>query len=242
MHAGAIGFVWGAYFGTAALMLAGALAAYAQSHHRVALAAALTALLSALFIGSYLAGLPVADRDLEVRLVALVGLFSATMLQLMLLVDLGFLRDRDRRRRVLTGVVAVAVLTVGVSWLVTPRQALVLGSSLSFAVSVAAMLSALRSAWRGDRQAWAAVSGVLLLPVCVGGVSWIALNPGGVPWQVHAASALAGTMFLVGVGAMLWLRYSYLIELREVLVQGPRYDPITRMQSNGATGHMIAQA
>ena len=103
------------------------------------------------------------------------------MLQLMLLVDLGMLRDREWRRRVLTGVVAVAVLTVAVSWTVTPRQALILGSSLSFGVSVAAMLSALRSAWRGDRLAWAAVSGVLLLPVCVGGVSWIALDPRGCP-------------------------------------------------------------
>ena len=103
MHDGVIGFIWGAYFGTVALMLAGALAAFAQSHHRVALAAGLTALLSALFIASYLAGLPVADPDLEVRLVALVGLFSATMLQLMLLVDLGVLRDHERRRRVLTG-------------------------------------------------------------------------------------------------------------------------------------------
>jgi GGDEF domain-containing protein len=242
MHAEAIGFVWGAYFGTVALMLAGALAAFVQSHHRVALAAALTALLSALFISSYLVGLPVSDPDLEVRLVALVGLFSATMLQMMLLVDLGVLRDRERRRRVLTGVAAVAVLTVGVSWMVTPRQALMLCSSLSFGVSVAATLSALRSAWRGDRLAWAAVSGALLLPVCVGGVSWIALDPRGVPWLVHAASALAGMMFLTGIGAMLWLRYSYLIELREVLAQGPRYDPITRMQSNGATGHMIAQA
>lgn len=242
MHAGAIGFIWGAYFGTVALMLAGALAAFVQSHHRVSLAAALTALLSALFIGSYLAGLPIADPDLEMRLVALVGLFSATMLQLMLLVDLGMLRDLDLRRRVLTGVVAVAVLAVAVSWMITPREALILDSSLSFAVSVAAMLSALRSAWRGDRLAWAAVSGVLMLPVCVGGVSWIALHPEGVPLLVHAASALAGMMFLIGIGAMLWLRYSYLIELREVLAQGPRYDPITRMQSNGATGHMISQA
>ena len=242
MHDGVVGFVWGAFFGTVALMLTGALAAFVQSHHRVALAAALTALLSALFIGSYLVGLPVSDPDLEVRLVALVGLFSATMLQLMLLVDLGVLRDRETRHRVLAGVIAVAAATVGVSGLLAPRQALMLGSALSFGVSVAAMVSAIRSAWRGDRLAWAAVSGVLLLPVCVAGVSWIALDPQEVPLPVHAVSAVAGMMFLTGVGAMLWLRYSYLIELREVLVQGPRYDPITRMQSNGATGHMIAQA
>lgn len=242
MHATAIGFVWGAFFGTAALMLAAALAAFAQSHHRVALAGALAAALSALFIGSYLAGLPVGDPDLEVRLVALVGFFSATALQLMLLLDLGSLRDATTRRRVVAAVGLVAVLVVAVSAALSARGALMFGSSLSFGISVAAMLSALRSAWRGDRLAWAVVFGVLLLPVCVAGVSWIALDRQGVPLAVHAISALAATLFLVGVGVMLWLRYSYLIELREVLAQGPRYDPITRMQSNGATGHMIAQA
>jgi GGDEF domain-containing protein len=242
MHSVAIGFVWGAFFGTVVLMLAAALAAFAQSHHRVALAAALTALLSALFIGSYLVGLPVADPDLETRLVALVGLCAATMLQLLLLVDLGWLRDARTRRRVVAAVAVMVVLAVGVSAILTAREALVLGSSLSFGVSVAAMLSALRSAWRGDRIAWAVVFGVVLLPVCVAGVSWIALDPQRVPVAVHAVSALSGMTFLIGVGVMLWLRYSYLIELREVLVQGPRYDPITRMQSNGATGYMIAQA
>ena len=55
-------------------------------------------------------------------------------------------------------------------------------------------------------------------------------------------SATAGMAYLIGIGVMMWQRYSYLIELREVLAQGPRYDPITRMQSTGATGHMIAQA
>lgn len=64
----------------------------------------------------------------------------------------------------------------------------------------------------------------------------------GVPWQVHAASATAAMAYLIGIALMMWRRYSHLIELREVLAQGPRYDPITRMQSTGATGHMIAQA
>jgi GGDEF domain-containing protein len=41
---------------------------------------------------------------------------------------------------------------------------------------------------------------------------------------------------------MLWRRYSYLIELREVLAQGPRYDPVTRMQSDAAIGHMVGLA
>ena len=46
MHVVAAGF-WGAFFGTVALMLVGALVAFAQSHHRVALAAARTARVAA---------------------------------------------------------------------------------------------------------------------------------------------------------------------------------------------------
>jgi GGDEF domain-containing protein len=40
----------------------------------------------------------------------------------------------------------------------------------------------------------------------------------------------------------MWQRYSYLIELREVLAQGPRYDPVTRMRSNAETGNMVGLA
>ncbi|HEY0883634.1 MAG TPA: GGDEF domain-containing protein, partial [Ramlibacter sp.] len=101
MNAATISFFWGAFFGTVLLMLAGALAAFVQSHHRVALAAALSSLVSGLFVVSYLGWLPIGDPDDEARLLAHIGIFSATMLGLMLLVELGLLRDRDGRRRVL---------------------------------------------------------------------------------------------------------------------------------------------
>ena len=48
--------------------------------------------------------------------------------------------------------------------------------------------------------------------------------------------------YLAAMATMMWQRYSYLIELREVLAQGPRYDPITRMRSNAETGHMVGLA
>jgi GGDEF domain-containing protein len=222
-------------------MLAGALAAFAQSHHRVALAAGLTALLSALFVASYLLGLPFADGALEARLVSNVGLLSAIMLKLMLLVDLGHLREREARRRTLAGLGAVAVLTIVASWMVAPRQALALGAGVSFVLAVLVLLVTIRSAAHGDRLAWLAVSALALLLVPVAGVGWIAVDPG-VPWQVHAASAAGGSLYLTCIGAMLWQRYSYLIELREVLAQGPRYDPITRMPSNAGTLVMARQA
>lgn len=235
-------FFWGAFFGTVLLMLVGALAAFVQSHHRVALAAALSALVSGLFVVSYLGWLPVRDPDGEARLLAHIGIFSATMLGLMLLVELGLLRDRGGRRRVLAAMLATAAAAVAGSWMVQPRAALVLSSAMALAVAVTGLLFGIRSAQRGDRLAWVAVFSVASMLLSLGGVVWIALDRRGVPWPVHAASALAGMAYLAGIGAMLWQRYSYLIELREVRSQGPRYDPITRMQSSAATGLMVTQA
>ena len=62
------------------------------------------------------------------------------------------------------------------------------------------------------------------------------------PWQVHPVSALGGMAYLAALASMMWQRYSYLIELREVLAQGPSYDPITRMRSNAETGNMVGMA
>lgn len=237
-----ISFFWGAFFGTVLLMLVGALAAFVQSHHRVALAAGLSACVSALFVVSHLGWLPIADPGHEARLLAHIGIFSATMLGLMLLADLGLLRDPDTRRRVLGAMLATAAAAVAASWMVRPMAALALSSATAAVVAVAALLIGIRSARRGDRLAWLAVFAVATMMLSLGGVSWIALDRRGVPWPVHAASALAGMAYLTGIGAMLWLRYSYLIELREVRSQGPRYDPVTRMQSSAATGHMVVQA
>jgi len=237
-----IAFSWGAFFGTAALMLAGAIAAFVQSHQRVALAAALTALVSALFVVTFLGWPPLSDPAVQDRLLAHVGIFSATMLGLMLLTDLGLLRERQRRRRVLQRMFAVAALTVVASWLLPPWWALAVSCAVAAGVGVAALIQGLRSSERGDRLAWAAVFAVASMLLSLAGVSWIALDRRGVPWPVHVASAFAGMAYLTGIGAMLWLRYSYLIELQEVRAQGPRYDPITRMPSNVATGHLVAQA
>ena len=41
------------------------------------------------------------------------------------------------------------------------------------------------------------------------------------------------------ISAALWARYSYLIELREVMAHGPSYDPVTRMRSHAETGQLV---
>jgi GGDEF domain-containing protein len=241
MHAVAIGF-WGAFFGTAALLLIGSLAAYVQSHHRVALTAALTAVASALFALTYLGWLPTASAEHDNRLAAHVSIFTALLLGLMLLLDLGLLRERENRRRILAGMAALGLALFGVSWLLDPRQSVIYGTVVAIAFSLMALLVGVRSARGGDRIAWFGVLGVGCLQVALVSGILIVLYRDGVAWQVHAVSATAGMAYLIGIALMMWRRYSYLIELREVLALGPRYDPITRMQSTGATGHMIAQA
>ena len=72
----AIGF-WGAYFGTVALLLAGSMLAFIQSHHRVALGAATAALISALFVVGYLGWLPIADPAVENRVLSHIAIVSA---------------------------------------------------------------------------------------------------------------------------------------------------------------------
>jgi hypothetical protein len=241
MHAIAIGF-WGAFFGTAALLLIAALAAYARSHHRVALTAALTAVASALFALTYLGWLPTGSAEHDNRLAAHVSIFTALTLGLMLLVDLGLLRERQNRHRILAAMAALGVVLLGVSWLLDPRQSVIYGTVVAIAFALMALLVGLRSALRGDRIAWFGVLGVGCLQLALTSGLLIVLHRESVSWQVHAASATAGIAYLIGIAVMMWRRYSYLIELREVLALGPRWDPVTRMQSTGAIGHMIAQA
>lgn len=44
------------------------------------------------------------------------------------------------------------------------------------------------------------------------------------------------------MASVLWTRYSYLIELNQVMAHGPSYDPVTRMRSHSETGNMVGAA
>ncbi len=236
-----IGF-WGAFFGTVALMLVASLAAFVRSRERVALTAALSSVVSALFVVAFLGGLPLADPDHEARLLAHVAILAAAVLGLMLWAELGLMRQSAAARRARTRMAALVAATMAASWLLDPWHALAFGSAVAVVVGCAGLLMTVRSAWRGDRLAWAGVFAVAFVLVTLIGLSWIALNRDGVPWQVHPVSALGGMAYLAALASMMWQRYSYLIELREVLAQGPSYDPITRMRSNAETGNMVGMA
>jgi GGDEF domain-containing protein len=229
---------WGAFFGTVALMLAGSLVAFARSLQRVALMSGLSAVISAGFVVAYLGLLPMPSKQAEARLLSHVAIAAAVTLGLMLLSLLGYLKQRASARRAYALLLGVGGAVVVAGWMLDANGALALGSTVAFTVGAFMLLVAVRSAIRGDRLAWAAVSGVTFMLISVGGLSWVALNPPG-RWQVHAASAIAGMAYLSVMAAALWSRYSYLLELSHVMALGPSYDPVTRMRSHSETGLLV---
>ena len=233
----AIGF-WGAFFGAAALMLVASLAAFVRSLRRVALMAALSSAISALFVVAYLGWLPVGGADAQARLLAHVAVVSAVGLGLMLLSMLGWLRRREVGGPATVVLVALGAIVLVLGWALEAVQALALSSAMAFGVGAAMWLITLRSARRGDRLAWTAVLGVSFMLVAVSGLSWIALDRD-VAWPVHAVSAVAGIAYLAVMARALWARYSYLLELSQVLALGPAWDPITRMRSHSETGNLL---
>lgn len=238
MGALAAGF-WGAFFCAVALMLAGSLAAFFRSLQRVALTAALSALISALFVIAYLGWLPLGGADTQARVLAHFATISSTVLGLMLLAMLGLLRQRKRARRFRSGLIALAALVLLAGWALQPAEALALSSATALMGGALSLAACLRSALRGDRLAWLAVCGVCFMLVALAGLTWIALDRERVEWPVHAVSAVAATAYLTSMALALWARYSYLIELREVMSHGPAYDPVTRMRSHAETGQLV---
>ena len=230
---------WGAFFCAVVLMLAGALAAFFRSLHRVALSAALSAVISALFVIAYLGWLPFGDPATQTRVLAHVAIVAASALGLMLLAMLGLLRRPGLAQRVRGSVAGLAAAVVLAGWLLEPIDSLALSSVMAILGGALALAACVRSALRGDRLAWYAVGGVSFMLVALSGLSWIALDRENVQWPVHAVSAVAGTAYLASMAAALWVRYSYLIELREVMAHGPSYDPVTRMRTHAETGQLV---
>jgi GGDEF domain-containing protein len=199
--------------------------------------AALTALASAAFVVSYLGWLPI-EGELEARVLSHVAVATAVSLALMLMSTLGMLRQRNVGRRAVAALVGGGLLVVLASWALEPGEALALSSMTAFAVGTVMLVIAARGALRGDRAGWTFVAGLFFMLVAIAGLSWIALSR--TPrWPVHAISAVAGSAYLAVVAAVLWARYSYLLELAEVMAHGPSYDPVTRMRSHSETGQMV---
>jgi len=240
MNSIAAGF-WGAYFGTATLMLAGSVFASTRGLRRIGANAALSALVSILFVAAFLGLLPL-DNAVADRFLAHVAMATSALLGYMLLYMLGLLRRRATARRAARLMLALVLGVLGAGWFMPADQALALSAGVACAIGFAGLAVALRSALRGERLTWAAVAGVGCMLVALTGLSWMAVTGGDAPWQLHAVSAVGGTGYLAIIAAVLWGRYSYLIELRQVMAFGPAYDPVTRMRSHAETGQMVGQA
>ncbi|WP_411880440.1 GGDEF domain-containing protein [Polaromonas sp. YR568] len=237
----AIGF-WGCYFGAAGLMLAGSVFAYFRSLRRIAVNAAASAVASTFFVVAFLGGLPISDAATLDRFLAHVAALVSALLAYLLFSILGILRSPASQQRAVALLGVMAALVIALGWALSPQQSLALSLGAAAFLGFVALALSLRTALRGDRLAWVAVSGVLFMLVAILGLSWMALDRAHVPWQAHAVTALAGTAYLATMASVLWIRYSYLIELNRAMAHGPSYDPVTRMRSNSETSNMVNAA
>lgn len=236
-----IGF-WGGYFGVTSLMLAGSIFAFSRSLRQVALNVALTSLAAAFFVLACLGAFPIENEAMQARFLAAVASVVSTFLAYLFFASLGLLRKPEAPRRIIVVLVALAGAVIVAGWFMPPRLALSAGIALAFGLGVLALALSLRSALHDERLGWVTVIGVSFMLVAIAGLGWIALDRAHAPWQVHALSAFAATAFLASICVVLWTRYSYVIELREVMAQGPDYDPVTRMRSRSETEQMVEAA
>ena len=236
----AVGF-WGAFFGAAGLALAAAVIAFRRSARRVAVTGSLSALLSILYVLVFLGWVPVASADALLRLQAHAAGLGSAVLALMLFSLLGVLRGA-RARAIVGATAAVAAAVLALGWWLPPAQALGLGVALQALLVVAGLAAALRSARLGATTGGIAVAGQAFMSLAIAGLTWHAFHPAGTPWPVHAGSALAAIAYTAAMASAMGGRYAYLIDVREAMVHGPGYDPVTRLPSHHETGRLVGDA
>lgn len=232
---------WGAAFGTAALMMAGAVAAYLASLRRVALMAATASVLYTSFAASYLGFLFDVDAGARLRLDATIFMLCAVLLGHLVLAMIGHLRQPATARRWRVSLYGFGAVVTGTSWRLPAAQGFMLCTLAGFFLGAVALVLCVRRAQRGDRLAVVSIVGVLSICISCGALTLIALDDA-MRWQVHAVGAVAGMAYLCVIAIVLWLRFSYLIELRRVMSHGAAYDPITRMRTHSETGRMVGFA
>lgn len=241
MNGIAIGF-WGAFFGTVGLLLGAASLAFHRCARRVALTGSLAAILSAGYVVVYLGWVPVQDPGALMRLQAHLAVVSAAVLGLLLLWLVGVLRGRGRSRQAVMGMALLALAVVWGGWLLPAPDALALGSGMVALVAAFAFAAAVRAALQRTRPGWLPVAGIACMGVTVACLTWHAFHMGETPAAVHVLGALTAIGYLVAMAAAMWVRYAYLIEVREAMVHGPSFDPVTRMRSHFETRLMVGEA
>ena len=234
--------LWGCFFGVVVAILTGSAFAYARLLHRIALNAAVSALVSALYVAAFLGMLPIEDSQKLTVSLALVTLAASVILTYLLFAVLGLTQSSLIRQRTLAalGITLLGVLATG--WQLDSKDFLRLGTAMASLLGLLALAAAIKKGWSGDRLAWAAAFAICWMLVALVGLSAIALSRNQASWQLQAVSALGATLYMVTMAAVLWSRYAYLIELHKLMAYGPSYDPVTRMRSHAETGQMVGAA
>ena len=231
--------LWGCFFGVVAVILTGSAFAYVRSLQRIALNSAMSAIASAVYVAAFLGGLPIADEPTRVTFLALVTMAVSALLTYLLLAILGLLKSavvRQRAVALLSGLLLVLLL---LAWLLPTRVLFILSTVAACLLGLVALGAALKKALNGDRLAWAMVFAICCMMVALVSLSVIAHDPQGSAWLLYTVSALAATLYMSTMAAVLWSRYAYLIEQNKLMAYGPSYDPVTRMRSHLETGHMV---
>lgn len=233
--------LWGCFFGTTVLILAGAALAFHRSLHRISRNAALTAVAAAFFAIAFLGGLPIEDPDALARFLAALAVITSSMLTYQLFATLGLLKRRRLRQYVMLALSLVCIMVLTVGWWLPAKLFLAMGIAVGCLLALMALGTCLRSAWYGERLAWVAVTSVLAILVALLGFGWIALHRRQSVGAVHIVTAVASMYYVFTLAYVLWSRYAYLIELHAVMAYGPGYDPVTRMRSNAETGKLVSE-
>jgi GGDEF domain-containing protein len=235
MDPAAVGF-WGAYFGVAIVaFLAGAIP-LAHGLPRVALLMAAAPVLNGAYVIAALGWFP-GGPDLNLRVQGLVALFNSIALSALMLL---MLRTKGWVWRAWGGTVAVVVVVAAISFALSPRSAMLLGTGYATACTwVALVLLFSPRALRHHRLAWLAVASVASVSVGLIATAWIAAAGPGVAWQAHALAAVVVAAHEICMAFAVWSQFSHLAELKLVRAYGSGYDPVTRMRSVETAGELI---
>lgn len=238
MHPLAAAF-WGGFFTVAAVMLAAAAVAAAKGFRRVAAAGATYSVLPALFVCAFLALLPIDDPLTQSRfLTHLTVLGSMGLASQLLLVLRGYRKPLSNQPLQLALLLSSAA-TLAISWLLPPRWGMWLANGYGLVLGLGLIALALRKALRGTRVAWISAAGVSLALISLVTLDWIWLHGPGTPPAVHAVAALSSMAYVAIMGWAMRMRYGYALELKQVLAQGPSFDPVTRLPSHAHAGRLV---
>lgn len=232
---------WGGFFTVATFMLAAAVGAAARGFRVLAAAGVTYSLVPALFVSAYLGLLPIRNEAALTRGLIHVNVIGTMVLMLQLMLVLRSYRKpiTDQRWQVALLLAGVAVLAV--SWALSARQGLWLATAYAVVQCLWVAGAALRKALRGNPIAWLSVGGVLLALTSLVGMVWIHTHGGRVPVAVHGLTATASIGYVTIMGWTMWMRYSHALDLRQVMAQGPSFDPVTRLPSHAQAGRLVGR-